>query len=147
MQRRIPLSRALTYHEAMLASTGITGTRALLVALGGAAGSVSRYVLSALVQAARPGTFPWGTLAVNALGCLLAGVVAGLADGRGVLGPEARILLLTGFLGGLTTFSAFGLETVQLFRGGQFAAAGLNVGLQLACGGAAVACGLWLTRA
>ncbi len=130
-----------------LASSGVTWSRTVLVALGGAAGSVSRYLVSAFVQAARPGSFPWGTFAVNVLGCFLAGVVAGLAEGRGVLGPEGRILLLTGFLGGFTTFSAFGLETVQLLRGGQVAAAGLNVGLQLLCGAAAVAAGLWSTRA
>ncbi|MBO4963699.1 MAG: CrcB family protein, partial [Prevotella sp.] len=74
----------------------------LLVAAGGAVGSVCRYLLSSVHVA----SFPWGTLTVNVLGSLLIGLLAGLS-GRGILSPELKLLLVTGFCGGFTTFSTF----------------------------------------
>src|SRR5262249_53797169 len=74
-------------------------TRILLVGVGGSVGSILRYALSGLVQgAARDSLFPWGTLAVNALGCLAIGVLTELAESRGAFGVETRLLLVTGFL-------------------------------------------------
>ena len=100
----------------------------LLVALGGAVGSVARYKLSGLVlHHAIDWRFPAGTFAVNVLGCLAAGVLAGLAERHDLLSPEARLLLFTGVLGGFTTFSAFGLETMFLLRRGETWIAGANV--------------------
>jgi len=91
--------------------------RVLLVGGGGFAGSVLRYWLSGLAQdAARDSLFPWGTLAVNLTGCLAIGALAQLAEARGAFTAEMRLLLFTGLLGGFTTFSAFGNETLNLVR-------------------------------
>jgi len=110
----------------------------LLVGAGGFLGSVLRYVAGGAVQAAaRHVPFPWGTLAVNAAGCLLIGLLGGLAETRHVLGPEQRLFLITGFLGGFTTFSAYGFETYYLVRVGEPGLAAANalgqVALGLAC--------------
>ena len=113
-------------------------TRVLLVGVGGFAGSVLRYWLSGLAQdAARDSLFPWGTLAVNLLGCLAIGALVQLAEARGAFSAETRLFLATGLLGGFTTFSAFGNETLNLLRDAERGlAAGnvlANVILGLAC--------------
>jgi len=111
----------------------------LLVGSGGFLGSVLRYLASGAVQsAARSASFPWGTLAVNATGCLAIGFLSHLAEERGVLGEEQRLLLVTGFLGGYTTFSAYGNETFLLLREGETALAAANALGQVALGLAAV---------
>lgn len=84
-------------------------TAVLLVAAGGAAGSVLRYLVSVLALEALGAGFPWGTLAVNVIGSLAIGVLGGLG-----VQSELRLLLVTGLLGGFTTFSAFSLETGAL---------------------------------
>jgi len=85
----------------------------LLVGLGGALGSIARYLASGWAQAAaKNGLFPYGTLAVNLLGCLVIGFLAQLSESRGVFIPEARALVFVGILGGFTTFSTFGNETL-----------------------------------
>jgi fluoride exporter len=92
----------------------------LLIALGGAIGSVARYGTGALLLRATEKTlFPWGTLAVNLIGCLLIGYINGLIDDR-ILRPEYRFLLVVGLLGGFTTFSAFGWESAAMVRHEQF---------------------------
>ena len=92
----------------------------LLVGLGGFLGSISRYVIGGwMLQASVAGRFPLGTFTVNVAGCLIAGVLAGLAERHALWGPDARLFLFTGLLGGFTTFSAFGLETVGLMRRGE----------------------------
>ena len=101
----------------------------LLVGTGGFIGSVSRYALGGLAQRLAPeALFPWGTLAVNVIGCLLIGFVASLGETKGWLGAGGRAFLLVGILGGFTTFSSFGYETWSLFRDGQ-----LGFGLANAC--------------
>lgn len=90
----------------------------LWVALGGAAGSVLRFLLVSLVAARTTTSFPWGTLGVNVLGCLAMGFVLHAGARTGVLGETARIALTAGLLGGFTTFSAFGGETWILARDG-----------------------------
>ena len=122
----------------------------LLVAGGGAAGSVLRYLVSGVAQrmlvpgAGTLATFPTGTLVVNVTGSLLIGLLAGLAESCAVFGPEVRLLLVTGFLGGYTTFSAFSLETLLLLRAGQTATAFAAVGLQVLLGVAAAWAGFAL---
>jgi len=117
----------------------------LLVALGGAVGSVARYKLSGLVlHHTVDWRFPAGTFAVNVVGCLLAGVLAGLAEKHDMLSADARLLLFTGLLGGFTTFSAFGLETMHLLKRGEVAIASANVLLSVAAGIVALWVGLEL---
>jgi CrcB protein len=89
---------------------------------------------------------PWGTLVVNVAGCFAIGLLGGLADTRGVLTASARLFLLIGVLGGFTTFSTFGYETLGLLREQALARAFLNVGLQLALGLGAAWAGLALSR-
>ena len=120
----------------------------LLVALGGALGSVARYQLSGLVlRHTLDWRFPAGTFAVNVLGCLAAGVLMGLAGKLDLLGADARLLLFTGVLGGFTTFSAFGLETMHLLRRGEIAVAGANMLLSVAAALAALWLGLAIASA
>ncbi len=107
----------------------------LFVGLGGFVGSAARYLLSGWAQRlAKDAWLPLGTLTVNVLGCLLIGVLAGLAESRGVLSPNARAFLLVGLLGGFTTFSSFSYETTTLFQGGQALAAIANIALQVGLG-------------
>ncbi len=97
---------------------------ALLIALGGALGSVARWLLSGWVQDLTPSsTFPWGTFAVNAVGSFAIGALLSLAFERALVPPNARLFLVTGVLGGFTTFSALSYETLQLLRDGQWPAA------------------------
>ena len=109
---------------------------ALLVGIGGAVGSVLRFWITGLTQGAAAGTtlgvFPVGTLVVNVAGCLLIGALAQLWELRSSFSAEARALLMTGFLGGFTTFSAFANETVAAWRSGAVAIAALNVVLSVA---------------
>lgn len=118
----------------------------LLVAGGGAAGSVLRYLASDTVQRLYP-ALPIGTLVVNVSGSLLIGLFAGLVEYRELFGSGARLLLVVGVLGGYTTFSAFSLETLALLRSGQSLLALLNVLLQLSLGIAAAAAGFAAARA
>ncbi len=114
-----------------------------LVGVGGLIGASSRYAVGRWVNdmAGNP-AFPYGTLAVNVVGCLLIGVLAGLAATRTILGVDTRAFLFVGVLGGFTTYSAFGLETVELIRRGEFFVGLSNVVLQITLGLAAVWVGL-----
>lgn len=117
----------------------------LLVALGGAVGSVARYKVSGwMLQHTLDWRFPAGTFAVNVFGCLLAGLLAGLAEKHEFLSADARLLLFTGLLGGFTTFSAFGLETMFLVRKGELLVAGANVMFSVLAGLLALWIGLGL---
>jgi CrcB protein len=110
-----------------------------LVGGGGFLGSVARYYLSgAVLHATGAARFPWGTLAVNTLGCLVIGVLAGLAEHLHLFTPAVRLLLFTGFLGGFTTYSAFAYETHFLVREQLWFAAAVNLTLHIALGLAAV---------
>ena len=118
-------------------------TNILLVGLGGFIGSVARYkmggwVLHLTVQQ----KFPFGTFAVNVAGCLIAGVLAGLIEKHGLFSAEARLFLFTGLLGGFTTFSAFGLETISLLRRGEPWIAAAYIGASVLLGVVAVWLGI-----
>ena len=100
----------------------------LLVAAGGAVGSVARYLLSGWVSHyAVASRFPWGTFAVNVLGCLLAGLAVGYLLRFDAMSADTRVFMFAGLLGGFTTFSAFGVETVALMRKGEMLVAGANI--------------------
>lgn len=117
------------------------------VGAGGFLGSLLRYWLSGAVYAMVPAPrLPWGTLTVNVLGCFAIGLLGGLAEARGVLTPGARLFLLIGVLGGFTTFSTFGYETLALMREQAVARAALNVVLQVALGLTAAWGGLATSR-
>jgi len=120
--------------------------RVALVAAGGAAGAVGRYLLGAWIAARVGPAFPWSTFVINVSGSFLIGIVLGLAT-EGVLSAEARLFLAVGVLGGYTTFSTFSYETLELLADGTIGAFLLNVLGQLAAGLAAVALGLALSRA
>lgn len=90
----------------------------LLVMLGGSLGAASRYGVGLLTARLWGTSFPWGTLVVNMTGCFLIGVLFALADRFRFLTPDIRVLLITGYLGALTTFSSFTLETVNAGRAG-----------------------------
>ncbi len=108
------------------------------VALGGAFGAVARYLVGLAV------TFPMGTLAVNIMGSLAIGVVWALFTARGL---QAWLpLVMTGFLGGFTTFSAFSLDTMRLIEGGRLGAAFTYVVASVLLSLGACALGLWLTK-
>jgi fluoride exporter len=114
----------------------------LLVGGGGFLGSVARYYLGGwATQMSHASRFPVGTLVVNVTGCLLIGLLAGLAEHAHLLSPPTRLFLLTGFLGGFTTYSAFAYETYFLGREHLALAAVANVALQLTLGLGAVLLG------
>ena len=111
----------------------------LLVGAGGFIGSVIRYLVGIWVQSVSGNNWiPYGTLTVNVVGCFLIGLVMGLAETRQFLGDGTRALVVVGLLGGFTTFSAFGYETIAMVREGHMVAAAANVGLQVALGLTAV---------
>jgi len=120
----------------------------LLVGAGGFVGSVLRYVVSGLVHRSPAlDAFPWGTLVVNVVGCLVIGVCGGLAGPpRSALTDETRLFLMVGILGGFTTFSTFGYETMSYLKDGDTLKAAMNVIVSVAAGLVAVWAGLQLSR-
>jgi CrcB protein len=122
-------------------------TSALLVALGGALGSVARYGVGVWSARAFGVGFPWGTLAVNVLGGLAMGFLAALFALRAGTSDGTRLFLMTGVLGGFTTFSAFSLDSVALWERGEAGAAAVYVLASVALSIAALAAGLALGRA
>jgi len=119
---------------------------AMAVGSGGFLGALSRYGLSGLVHRHMPlTTFPYGTLVVNLLGCLLIGLLTGLGEARQVFGPEVRLFALIGLLGGFTTFSTFGYETFAMIRDSEYVRAAANVGVHVILGLVLVWIGYTLT--
>ena len=120
----------------------------MLVAVGGAAGSVARYLLSKAVQEAAASAFPWGTMTVNIAGCLLIGFIAGLPLGGGEGQWNGLKLALTvGFCGGFTTFSTFMGESLTLAKGGDTLLSAAYIGASVAVGILAAAAGTQLAKA
>lgn len=104
----------------------------LAVAVGGALGAVTRYLLAVRVYGWAGIDFPWGTLGVNVLGSLLLGIVIALIEERGLFGSETRSFLTIGFLGGMTTYSTFVYEGWEFTRDGEILRAGAYAALSLA---------------
>jgi CrcB protein len=115
------------------------------VAIGGAAGAASRFAVAQWTGTRWGWTFPWGTFVVNLTGSLAIGLLMTLLLARGA-DPVYRLLLVTGFLGGYTTFSAFSFETLALLEARRWDAAALYVGGSVALGLLATALGLGLGR-
>jgi CrcB protein len=115
---------------------------AIWVGIGGCIGSVLRYWASGLIVGLSQSVgFPFATLAVNVVGCFAIGFLSELAESRGSFGPEARAFVFVGILGGFTTFSTFGNETVYLLREGQRVPAMAYVGASVGLGLGAVVLG------
>lgn len=118
--------------------------RLLLVGVGGFLGSILRYLASGWIQQwLQTASFPFGTLAVNVLGCMVIGFLSQLAETRGVFTPETRALVFVGVLGGFTTFSTFSNETFNLLRDNEVIPALANLSAHIVLGLGAV----WLGRA
>lgn len=114
-----------------------------LIGIGGFVGSVLRYLTSGFIQQLTKSVeFPYGTLIVNIVGCLTIGFLSQLAEARGVFTAESRALVFVGILGGFTTFSTFGNETMNFFLDGETLPALANVGAHIVLGLGAV----WLGR-
>jgi CrcB protein len=103
-------------------------SRLLWICLGGAVGSGARYLVSTWVLGTLGPAFPWGTLAVNAIGSFLLGALMHVGLSTDLLSPTLRLALSTGVLGGFTTYSTFNYETLQYVRDGALRLAALNVG-------------------
>jgi len=119
----------------------------IIIGLGGCVGAIFRYLVAGGVQAlSKTASFPVGTMTVNVAGCLLIGIGAGLIESRQLFSPEWRAFLFIGFLGSFTTFSTFGLETLNLAKDGQWLAAVGNIGISLVLGLAAVVAGHMISK-
>ncbi|MFT6748410.1 MAG: CrcB protein [Flavobacterium sp.] len=118
----------------------------IYVAIGGAIGSVLRLLISIIINKYLSNSFPFATLLVNVLGCFLIGILVGIFDKNNVIDTSLKYLLITGFCGGFTTFSAFGLENVSLFQNQNPFYALLYIGLSVVLGLAAVWFGLFITK-
>ncbi|MFA5162014.1 MAG: fluoride efflux transporter CrcB [Elusimicrobiales bacterium] len=119
--------------------------RILIVFIGGGIGSATRY-LATVAAAKLAGTdFPWGTLFVNLAGCFIIGVMLAIAERTELAPPSFRLFFVAGFLGGMTTFSSYAMETVFAARSGM-AAALINIAANNIAGIAMVVCGMKLAR-
>ncbi len=118
----------------------------VLVALAGAIGSVARWQISTMVNARIGSGIHWGTLTVNLLGAFLFGIAYAAATHRGLLGDTARVVVLSGFLGAFTTFSALAFETAEMIHTGHTTLAVVNYLGQGVLGVAAMFAGMALGR-
>jgi CrcB protein len=117
------------------------------IALGGALGAVTRYLVAVRLAGVLGVDIPYGTLAVNLVGSLLLGIVVALVEERGAFGPETRSFMTIGFLGGMTTFSTFVYEGWEFSREGDILKAGVYAAGSIVCAFAAFTLGHALVRA
>ncbi len=117
-----------------------------VLAAAGALGTLARYGLTGAVHKLKGTAFPWGTLAVNLIGCLIAGFIWTLFEGRKPVDAETRTLILVGFMGAFTTFSAFILDTGHLIRAADWTSAAANISVQNVVGIVALFAGMALGR-
>ena len=118
----------------------------LLVAIGGAAGSVARFISNRYVSPLFANPFPLGTFLVNITGCFIIGILYGISVKHQLLTKEMQLLLMTGFCGGFTTFSAFTLEGMVLIQEQRLITFFLYFALSVIVGLAATFAGVWFTR-
>ena len=119
----------------------------LLVMVGGSIGAFARYAVTLAANKLFGPKFPWGTLTVNLVGCFLIGLAFALADRSSLMGPRVRMFFVTGFLGALTTFSTFALESVNNARDGLMPIATANFLANNIGGLALVLVGMWVAEA
>jgi fluoride exporter len=119
----------------------------LWIAFAGALGALARYGFGGFVQRSVNGGFPWGTFAVNVVGCFFFGLIFSLAEDRLVISPQTRTIMLVGFLGAFTTFSTFVFETGEFLRDSQWLFAVGNILLQNVVGVACLFLGMAAARA
>lgn len=112
----------------------------LLVGIGGAFGSMLRYLSALLTNRYWNNSFPLGTFAVNIIGCILIGILVALAEKQNIINNDLKLLLITGFCGGFTTFSTFSLENIQLINTGNYTLLILNILLSVSLG----VLGVWI---
>ncbi len=117
---------------------------ALLVVAGGGFGSLCRYLVSGLAMRRFGDSFAWGTMSVNLIGCFAVGLLAGLVE-RSALPAHLRVLAISGFLGGFTTFSTFSLESVRMIANGAPGKGFLNIGVNVILGLVLTLAGIALT--
>jgi len=120
-------------------------TNVLLVGAGGFLGATLRYWISTWIKESESG-FPLGTLTVNVIGCLVIGLLGGLAEARGIVSPATQLFLVVGLLGGFTTYSTFAYDALLLARAQEIARFALYLVLHLALGLAAAASGFRMGR-
>ncbi|WP_129628765.1 fluoride efflux transporter CrcB [Candidatus Oscillochloris fontis] len=118
----------------------------IAIAIGAAVGANLRYAISVWATRHLGASFPYGTLMINLLGCLLIGLLLSLANARIQLSETTRLLLVTGLLGGFTTFSSFGYETYNLINSGNWLAAIIYASTSMIVGLIAVFVGVELGR-
>ncbi|MBU0519192.1 CrcB family protein [bacterium] len=118
----------------------------LILALAGMAGTLARYSMVGIIQKFNGDAFPWGTLAVNLTGCFLAGLLWAAFEGRWPVSAELRLIVLVGFMGAFTTFSAFVLDTYQLAKAAEWLPAALHFTMQNALGFVALVVGVSLGK-
>ena len=116
------------------------------LALAGALGTLARYGLAQVVHRVNGAPFPFENLVVNLTGCFVAGIMWALFESRWPVGAETRVLVLIGFMGAFTTFSAFILETTQLMQSQAWVSALANIMLQNGLGFAALFAGAAIAR-
>ncbi|HMA65987.1 MAG TPA: fluoride efflux transporter CrcB [Chitinispirillaceae bacterium] len=117
----------------------------LFIALGGSIGALARFGIAKFVNQISGGVFPWGTMTVNFIGLFVIGFLYELFE-KTLVPSEIRLFLTVGFLGALTTFSTYGMETITLFRNGQYGAALLNIVLSNVAGLVLVVAGIFVAR-
>lgn len=122
------------------------GRHIILVALGGAAGCVLRYLTTALTMKYFSGSFPLATYIANILGCFLIGIFGGIFMGSDTSNVQLRLLLITGFCGGYTTFSTFSAENLALMNNNNFSLALINIFASVVAGLIAVWLGLTVAK-
>lgn len=118
----------------------------LIVFLGGGIGSAFRYLTSVITEKYVQSSFPWATFLVNVFGCLLIGILIGFFTKQQIENSNLKLLFITGFCGGFTTFSAFALENIKLFQSGNSFLALLYIALSVLLGVLAVWTGMMIMK-